>query len=101
MKDKEKDTNQISNLLKSLESNENIKQNVDLTYSSESIEKKINKYDEIHSKACENKEETYEDPDTGYSVFTKYAHLKRGKCCGSRCRHCPYNHINVKKNIDF
>ena len=25
-----------------------------------------------------------------YMVFTAAYHLKRGYCCGSRCRHCPY-----------
>lgn len=49
---------------------------------------------------------TYIDPDSGYTVFTFYAHLRRGNCCGlqwpsgttgvgeyqrtHRCRHCPY-----------
>lgn len=50
---------------------------------------------------------TYIDPETGYTVFTFFAHLKRGDCCGvkpreeigedgksyeriHRCRHCPY-----------
>lgn len=28
-------------------------------------------------------------------VFTAAYHLKRGYCCGSGCRHCPYNHVNV------
>jgi hypothetical protein len=23
-------------------------------------------------------------------VFTAAYHLKRGSCCGSNCRHCPY-----------
>lgn len=23
-------------------------------------------------------------------VFTSRFHLERGHCCGSRCRHCPY-----------
>ena len=23
-------------------------------------------------------------------VFTEAYHLKRGHCCNSRCRHCPY-----------
>lgn len=23
-------------------------------------------------------------------VFTEKFHLKRGYCCGSKCRHCPY-----------
>jgi Family of unknown function (DUF5522) len=25
-----------------------------------------------------------------YLVFTAAYHLKRGFCCGSGCRHCPY-----------
>ena len=25
-----------------------------------------------------------------YVVFTAAYHLKRGSCCGSNCRHCPY-----------
>ena len=28
-------------------------------------------------------------------VFTAWYHLKRGECCGSGCRHCPYDHSNV------
>jgi hypothetical protein len=26
----------------------------------------------------------------GKVVFTSAYHLKRGYCCNSRCRHCPY-----------
>jgi hypothetical protein len=29
----------------------------------------------------------YEGP---YMVFTAAYHLKRGHCCNSDCRHCPY-----------
>ena len=29
----------------------------------------------------------YEGP---YLVFTAAYHLKRGACCNSGCRHCPY-----------
>jgi hypothetical protein len=29
----------------------------------------------------------YEGP---YLVFTEAYHLKRGYCCNSNCRHCPY-----------
>jgi hypothetical protein len=29
----------------------------------------------------------YEGP---YLVFTAAYHLKRGYCCNSKCRHCPY-----------
>lgn len=25
-----------------------------------------------------------------YVVFTAAYHLRKGKCCGSGCRHCPY-----------
>jgi hypothetical protein len=28
--------------------------------------------------------------DGPYLVFTAAYHLKRGYCCGSSCRHCPY-----------
>lgn len=26
----------------------------------------------------------------GYKCFTEQYHLKRGHCCESGCRHCPY-----------
>jgi hypothetical protein len=28
-------------------------------------------------------------------VFTAAYHLKRGYCCNSRCRHCPYGRESV------
>ena len=28
-------------------------------------------------------------------VLTEWYHLKRGFCCGNKCRHCPYQHENV------
>ena len=28
--------------------------------------------------------------DGDFMVFTEAYHLKRGFCCGSGCRHCPY-----------
>jgi hypothetical protein len=30
-----------------------------------------------------------------YMVFTAAWHLKRGYCCGSACRHCPFGQKNV------
>ncbi|XP_061832366.2 uncharacterized protein C1orf53 homolog isoform X1 [Nerophis lumbriciformis] len=50
----------------------------------------------VHAEACEAKKQMYVDPSSGYKVFTEYAHLQRGKCCGSACRHCPYGQVNVK-----
>ncbi len=29
--------------------------------------------------------------ENGFWVFTAAYHLKRGFCCGSGCRHCPYD----------
>lgn len=37
--------------------------------------------------------------EAGLMVFTERYHLERGYCCGSGCRHCPYNHVQVKKNL--
>ncbi|MCB1859809.1 MAG: hypothetical protein KDI63_16160 [Gammaproteobacteria bacterium] len=34
----------------------------------------------------------------GLMVFTARYHLSRGSCCGSGCRHCPYDHENVAKS---
>jgi hypothetical protein len=28
--------------------------------------------------------------ESGMYVFTQWYHLKRGHCCNSGCRHCPY-----------
>ncbi|WP_246073669.1 DUF5522 domain-containing protein [Dinghuibacter silviterrae] len=28
-------------------------------------------------------------------VFTETYHLKRGFCCGSGCKHCPFGYENV------
>lgn len=29
--------------------------------------------------------------ENGLVVFTAAYHLARGSCCGSGCRHCPYD----------
>jgi 2-iminoacetate synthase ThiH len=34
--------------------------------------------------------------ERGYLVFTAYYHLKRGHCCKSGCRHCPYRKKDEK-----
>ncbi len=36
--------------------------------------------------------------ENGRMVFTEVYHLKRGKCCGSGCKHCAYDPPNVKGN---
>ena len=32
----------------------------------------------------------YRDPSTGLVVLTVAAHIARGTCCDSGCRHCPF-----------
>ncbi|XP_005375180.1 PREDICTED: uncharacterized protein C1orf53 homolog isoform X1 [Chinchilla lanigera] len=51
---------------------------------------------ELHETACAAGQFNYVDPATGFMVLTRLAHLKRGACCGSACRHCPYGQVNVK-----
>lgn len=36
-------------------------------------------------------EDFYKSPE-GYIVFTEKYHLKRGYCCKSGCKHCPYGY---------
>lgn len=50
----------------------------------------------VHRRAVERGQVNYQDPATGYSVFTELYMLGRGWCCGSGCRHCPYGHFNLE-----
>lgn len=47
-------------------------------------------YKALHDEAVAKGKDFYTDPDTGYMVFTALHHEKRGYCCMSGCRHCPY-----------
>lgn len=47
----------------------------------------------LHEAACAARADTYVDPASGYSVFTAASHERRGRCCGSSCRHCPFGHF--------
>ena len=51
---------------------------------------------ELHDAACERGDFTYQDPETGYVVFTRLGLLQREQCCGAGCRHCPFGHERVK-----
>lgn len=37
----------------------------------------------------------YKD-DNGKIVMTESYHMKRGSCCGSKCKHCPYEPLYKK-----
>ena len=45
---------------------------------------------EAHDAAVGAGADTYVDPRSGYTVFTSAYLLRRGECCDSGCRHCPY-----------
>jgi hypothetical protein len=45
----------------------------------------------LHKEACEKEESYYIDPDSQLRVLTAFFLKKRGFCCGSNCRHCPYS----------
>lgn len=58
----------------------------------------ITDIESCHRRACTAQETFYEDPCTGLSVMTEHSLLKRGSCCGNKCRHCPYGHYNVDES---
>jgi ATP-binding cassette subfamily B (MDR/TAP) protein 1 len=59
----------------------------------------ISNFDELNLQACANGFDTYKDPISGYQVLTSEALLKKGKCCGNSCRHCPFGHVNVENFV--
>jgi hypothetical protein len=63
---------------------------------------KVVKFVAMNKLNFENKliegEDYYLSPE-GYKVFTEKYHLKRGYCCKSGCRHCPYGFDKKTGNI--
>jgi len=53
----------------------------------------------LHDAACEAGRTHYVDPQTGYHVFTAFGLSARERCCGSGCRHCPYEHAAVPMSM--
>ena len=45
--------------------------------------------EDLNPKNLKEGEDYYLTPE-GYRCFTEKYHLKRGYCCKSGCRHCPY-----------
>lgn len=57
-----------------------------------------------HQEAIEAGEDFYVDPDSGLWVATVLILKRRGYCCGSGCRHCPYPEAEqrlAQKNINI
>lgn len=47
-------------------------------------------WQKLHQQAVAQGLEFYQDPETGLWVATSIALQKRGHCCDSGCRHCPF-----------
>jgi hypothetical protein len=47
------------------------------------------------SKQNQLEEDDFYYSEQGFIVYTEKYHLKRGYCCKSGCRHCPYG-FNLK-----
>jgi hypothetical protein len=45
-----------------------------------------------------DKTDYYMSPE-GYLIFTEKYHLKRGYCCKSSCKHCPYDYDDKTDQI--
>lgn len=45
---------------------------------------------DAHAAAVAAQDDGYVDPVSGLFVFTSEFHRRRGHCCDSGCRHCPY-----------
>jgi hypothetical protein len=45
---------------------------------------------EAHVEALRARSDTYVDPRSGLTVLTAGYLARRGYCCDSGCRHCPY-----------
>lgn len=45
---------------------------------------------DAHDRADAAGDDGYLDPVSGLFVFTAGYLRRRGRCCGSGCRHCPY-----------
>ncbi len=55
----------------------------------EEIKRFVGMNEAIDPNILKEGEDYYVTPE-GYRCFTEKYHLKRGYCCKSGCRHCPY-----------
>jgi hypothetical protein len=55
---------------------------------------------EEFSKRSQLDAEDYYYSEQGYIVFTEKYHMKRGYCCQSGCKHCPFGFDKSKGRIN-
>ena len=54
------------------------------------------KHPEPNERAIQTTKQVDGYVENGLLVYTGAYHLKRGSCCGSGCRHCPYEPRHLK-----
>ena len=52
-----------------------------------------------HKEAIEDFHWTYIDPESGNKAITRFRHYLKKTCCGNACRHCIYDHEQVRIDI--
>jgi hypothetical protein len=57
---------------------------------------RVDEIEARHARAVAEGKDTYVDPESEYEVFTAAFLTRRGICCGSGCRHCPFEYVNVE-----
>ena len=57
----------------------------------EKQQEKVKILDALHEHACTAGKTFYVDPETSREYFTEPYLKKRGYCCHTGCRHCPYS----------
>jgi hypothetical protein len=67
-----------------------------LSSCSQRVSKWLEIIESLHLEACLKEENGYSDPESGNYVMTEYYLKKRGHCCQSGCRHCPYQEMGKK-----
>ena len=53
----------------------------------------------MYNKKIELTQEDFYFKKQGYRVFTEKYHLKRGYCCKSGCKHCPFGYDKNRDNF--
>ena len=64
-----------------------------LGFSPGSVKSELGSAHNVESSSVLDPEDFY--IEDGLMVLTERYHRKRGFCCGNRCRHCPFGHVNV------
>ena len=62
----------------------------------DTVENKLGGQDTLQWPIPELIENQHYYMENGFMVFTELYHQSRGRCCGNACRHCPFEHVNVR-----